>query len=87
MLAYHDRADGGLLATLAEMSFAGHVGVTARLGDIGGKLLPVLFNEELGAVLQVRHCETDTVLEGSAKQVWRIARMSLANSMTATNWY
>ncbi len=63
LLAYHDRADGGLLATLAEMSFAGHVGVTARLGEIGGKLLPVLFNEELGAVLQVRHCDTDAVLE------------------------
>ncbi|UJS26153.1 phosphoribosylformylglycinamidine synthase [Thiothrix winogradskyi] len=63
ILAYHDRADGGLLATLAEMSFAGHVGVTACIGQISGQMLPALFSEELGAVLQVRHCDTDAVLE------------------------
>ncbi|QTR48707.1 phosphoribosylformylglycinamidine synthase [Candidatus Thiothrix anitrata] len=63
LLAYHDRSDGGLLAVLAEMSFAGHTGINARLGDIGEDLIPILFNEELGAVLQVRHCDTDTVLE------------------------
>ena len=63
LLAYHDRSDGGLLAVLAEMSFAGHSGITARLGDIGADLLPILFNEELGAVLQVRYCDTDAVLE------------------------
>lgn len=63
LLAYHDRADGGLLATLAEMSFAGHVGVTACIGQLGEALLPALFNEELGAVLQVRHCDTDAVVE------------------------
>jgi phosphoribosylformylglycinamidine synthase len=31
VLAYHDRSDGGLYATLAEMAFAGHVGVTVNL--------------------------------------------------------
>ena len=31
LLAYHDRSDGGLLATLAEMAFAGHCGVTVNL--------------------------------------------------------
>ncbi|MEB4591152.1 phosphoribosylformylglycinamidine synthase [Candidatus Thiothrix sp. Deng01] len=63
ILAYHDRSDGGLLATLAEMSFAGHVGLTARIGLLDDALLPALFSEELGAVLQVRHCDTDAVLE------------------------
>ncbi|MBJ6609042.1 MAG: phosphoribosylformylglycinamidine synthase [Candidatus Thiothrix moscowensis] len=63
IVAYHDRADGGLLATLAEMSFAGHVGVTACIGQFSESLLPALFNEELGAVLQVRHCDTDAVME------------------------
>lgn len=63
ILAYHDRADGGLLATLAEMSFAGHVGVSVCIGQFSDQLLPALFNEELGAVLQVKHCDTDTVLE------------------------
>ena len=27
LLAYHDRSDGGLFATLAEMAFAGHCGL------------------------------------------------------------
>ena len=31
LLAYHDRSDGGLLATLAEMAFAGHCGVSVNL--------------------------------------------------------
>ena len=31
ILAYHDRSDGGLLATVAEMAFAGHVGVTINV--------------------------------------------------------
>jgi len=31
ILAYHDRSDGGLLATVAEMAFAGHVGVTLNI--------------------------------------------------------
>jgi phosphoribosylformylglycinamidine synthase len=31
ILAYHDRSDGGLLATVAEMAFAGHVGVALNI--------------------------------------------------------
>jgi len=31
ILAYHDRSDGGLFATLCEMAFAGHAGVTLNL--------------------------------------------------------
>ena len=31
LLAYHDRSDGGLLAALAEMAFAGHCGVSVNL--------------------------------------------------------
>lgn len=31
ILAYHDRSDGGLLATAAEMAFAGHVGVSLNV--------------------------------------------------------
>ena len=58
ILAYHDRSDGGLLATLAEMSFAGHVGITVDInrGIHGSKstAFSALFNEELGAVIQVR---------------------------------
>jgi phosphoribosylformylglycinamidine synthase len=31
ILAYHDRSDGGLLATAAEMAFAGHIGVSLNI--------------------------------------------------------
>jgi len=31
ILAYHDRSDGGLFATLCEMAFAGHTGITINL--------------------------------------------------------
>ena len=90
ILAYHDRADGGLLATVAEMAFAGQVGVAlnvdmlvtesdgiadsrAEFGDAKNwaaqvsrrrerLTLEALFNEELGAVIQVRTAERDAVL-------------------------
>ena len=63
LLAYHDRSDGGLLATLCEMAFAGHTGIEVSLDELGADPRATLFCEELGAVLQVRHYDTDTVLE------------------------
>jgi phosphoribosylformylglycinamidine synthase len=85
ILAYHDRSDGGLFATLAEMAFAGHAGITVYLdnlamdarildvdgherqrdalaGDLEGRVMATLFNEELGAVLQVRRGDRDAVM-------------------------
>jgi phosphoribosylformylglycinamidine synthase len=63
LLAYHDRSDGGLFATLCEMAFAGHCGLAIQLDELGDDSIAALFSEEPGAVLQVRHCDTDTVLE------------------------
>ena len=118
VLAYHDKSDGGLLATVAEMAFAGHVGVVlnvdmlvtegdgisdSRLESSDHKILTTqvargaeppqasaapsggsaahevanvgamsrrdeltlkaLFNEELGAVIQVRTKERDAVMD------------------------
>ncbi|WP_313295931.1 phosphoribosylformylglycinamidine synthase [Diaphorobacter sp.] len=91
ILAYHDKGDGGLLATAAEMAFAGHVGVALNVdmliteGDgitdsrmdsgegknwgaqISGRredmTLRSLFNEELGAVLQIRTSDRAEVVE------------------------
>ncbi len=60
LLAYHDRSDGGLLATLCEMAFAGGCGLEVELG--ARPALVELFNEECGAVLQVRRTERDAVL-------------------------
>ena len=55
LLAYHDRSDGGLFVTLMEMAFAGHCGLSIHLGEISSPQdhLENLFNEELGAVIQV----------------------------------
>ncbi|MES2739677.1 MAG: phosphoribosylformylglycinamidine synthase [Pseudomonadota bacterium] len=87
LLAYHDRSDGGLFATLAEMAFAGRSGLSINLdmltlegehasdwGDAknwAGQVaerrneltLRALFNEELGAVIQVRADEKSAVMD------------------------
>jgi phosphoribosylformylglycinamidine synthase len=63
ILAYHDRSDGGLFATLVEMAFAAGCGLRIELSELGSDPLPVLFNEELGAVLQIRASELTTVLQ------------------------
>ncbi len=51
--AYHDRSDGGLITTLVEMAFAGHSGIEIDLSTLEKDAFSVLFNEELGAVIQV----------------------------------
>ncbi len=53
LLAYHDRSDGGLLTALLEMAFAGHCGLDISLENLPGATNAVLFNEELGAVVQL----------------------------------
>jgi phosphoribosylformylglycinamidine synthase len=63
VLAYHDRSDGGLLATLAEMSFAGHVGINVSLDALDDNWMAALFNEELGAVIQVRAEQADSIIQ------------------------
>lgn len=54
LLAYHDRSDGGLFATLVEMAFAGHVGINVDIASLGEDSVAALFNEELGAVVQIK---------------------------------
>jgi len=61
VLAYHDRSDGGLFATVAEMCFAGHVGADIQIPS--DDVAAALFSEELGAVLQVRTSHLDRVDE------------------------
>ncbi len=60
LLSYHDRSDGGLLAAVAEMAFAGRRGVLLDLDT--DTLLPPLFSEELGAVLEIAPAHWDAVL-------------------------
>ncbi|MDQ6982397.1 MAG: phosphoribosylformylglycinamidine synthase [Mariprofundus sp.] len=61
LLAYHDRSDGGLFATLAEMAFAARCGLNIDL-PASDNTLATLFNEELGAVIQIRRRDRDQVL-------------------------
>ncbi|CAG0976397.1 hypothetical protein ARNL5_02107, partial [Anaerolineae bacterium] len=63
LLSYHDRSDGGLLATVAEMLFAGRVGVKLNIDSLGNDALAALFNEELGAVIQVRNSDVHEVMK------------------------
>ena len=62
LLAYHDRSDGGLFATLCEMAFAGRCGLTVHLEALGHDEAGILFTEELGAVIQIRRSDREKVL-------------------------
>ncbi len=62
ILAYHDRSDGGLLTTVLEMAFASRRGLDLDISKLSGNTLEKLFNEELGAVIQVKQSDVEKVL-------------------------
>ncbi|MDA9642626.1 phosphoribosylformylglycinamidine synthase [Nitrosomonadales bacterium] len=67
LLAYHDRSDGGLITAALEMAFAGHCGLklvlpVERGTDIHG-VDKFLFNEELGALIQVHNKDIEFIQE------------------------
>ncbi|MGM0540891.1 MAG: phosphoribosylformylglycinamidine synthase [Pseudomonadota bacterium] len=61
MLAYHDRADGGLLVTLLEMAFAGHCGLNVDVSKLGVEPIAALCAEEIGVVIQIKAEDKVTV--------------------------
>ena len=77
LLAYHDRSDGGLFTTLMEMAFAGRCGLNVQLDSLTDfaaldwndekavkqHYIKTLFNEELGAVLQVNTVDAARCIE------------------------
>ncbi len=63
ILSYHDRSDGGLFTTLVEMAFASRSGLDIDLAHFSGSDIEVLFNEELGAVVQVTAADAPAVCE------------------------
>ena len=111
LLAYHDRSDGGLFATLAEMAFAGRSGLEANIDEyaqvlfkewerklpnaIVEEVLPLahltaLFNEELGAVLQVRKQDFADVMaafdkQGLGKAAYCIGQAHCGSNFTLVN--
>src|SRR6185312_2116072 len=79
LLAYHDRSDGGVITTLLEMAFAGHCGLEIHLDGWAEATLRALFNEELGAVVQVAQANREAfesllVKHGLAAVSHRIGR-------------
>ncbi|MEM7762937.1 MAG: phosphoribosylformylglycinamidine synthase [Pseudomonadota bacterium] len=63
VLAYHDRSDGGLLTTLAEMLFASRLGVRVHLPQDEHTDHAWLFSEGPGAVLQIADGDIETVTQ------------------------
>jgi phosphoribosylformylglycinamidine synthase len=63
VLAYHDRSDGGLIAALLEMAFAGGSGLDVTLAAEPETELAALFAEELGVVLQIAEAQLPQVIE------------------------
>ncbi|MFT6249541.1 MAG: phosphoribosylformylglycinamidine synthase, partial [Cognaticolwellia sp.] len=61
LVAYHDISDGGLFTTVCEMAFAGHTGVDIDISQLNGDNVSVLFNEELGAVIQIRKSDVEAI--------------------------
>jgi phosphoribosylformylglycinamidine synthase len=80
-LAYHDRSDGGLFATVCEMAFAGRTGVRIDITELGGDPLAALFSEELGAVLQVPRARRDGIL-GALKEAGLARHTRLIGTIT-----
>ena len=50
------------------MAFAGHCGINADIASLGDDRLAALFNEELGAVIQVRAADREAVESVLAQQ-------------------
>lgn len=84
VLAYHDRSDGGLLTTVAEMAFAGRCGIEVSVDSIQPSADPVaaLFNEELGAVFQVRQTDLTTFTEAFVKSQFPTSHIHVIGRVT-----
>jgi phosphoribosylformylglycinamidine synthase len=88
LLAYHDRSDGGMLAALCEMTFASHIGLDIRLDELKGNDLDILFNEELGALVQVRRDDLADIFvqcdDAGLSTVHEVARLNTSGTITIT---
>ena len=97
LLAYHDRSDGGLFATLAEMAFAARCGLDVNMDaytqaifteskpNQAHAVLTALFNEELGAVIQIRQADLPAVQtafkQAGLSNVYSIGTISSADNI------
>lgn len=85
LLAYHDRSDGGLFTTVVEMAFAGNAGLSIDLTALldaskSTNIAKALFNEELGAVIQIATADLVKVQDILQKY----ALLDITHSLTNT---
>jgi phosphoribosylformylglycinamidine synthase len=88
LLAYHDRSDGGLFATVTEMMFASRLGVSLQLTGSKKELLAQLFSEEAGAVVQVAKnslTQVQMVLDRTGAKATAIGRVEKNALLTVRN--
>ena len=86
IMAYHDRSDGGLFSCIAEMAFAGNLGVELTLrASSNDEVLKHLFSEELGCVIQINSQDLNNVeyimdkfsLSKHTKKIGKVINLSL----------
>lgn len=83
--AYHDRSDGGILTTVLEMAFAGRVGLDLDLNKLPGTTLAKLFNEEIGAIIQVKDSDLsaiEKILEAASLKNYRLGSINTKQAIT-----
>jgi phosphoribosylformylglycinamidine synthase len=85
VLAYHDRSDGGLFTTVAEMAFAGRCGVEISVDAIqpSTDAIAALFNEELGAVMQVRQSDMIALTDAFVKSGFPTTHLHVIGRVTS----
>lgn len=83
VLAYHDRSEGGLFTTIAEMCFTSRKGVELNLSGEEGALVD-LFNEELGAVFQIETSKYDEFVQIFGTNGIDASYISIIGKPTAT---
>lgn len=81
ILAYHDRSDGGLFSSMLEMSFAGNCALQADVSSLPGDIVSTLYNEELGAVIQVLASEAVEIAAQFNGLAHIVADVTVGNSI------
>ena len=61
ILSLHDRSDGGLISTLAEMSISSNIGLNLNIDTLD--LISYLFNEELGIVIEIDNKDLNKITD------------------------
>ncbi|MDP1884425.1 MAG: phosphoribosylformylglycinamidine synthase [Candidatus Moranbacteria bacterium] len=80
--AYHHKDRGGIMVTLLEMLFGGNCGASVQLSNQSASALKVLYNEELGCVIECKNGNEDAVMEAFGKAGLKHLVHHIGNTMT-----